>query len=1023
MSISAFFVKNGQLSLLVFLACLGVGALALLNMPRGEDPPFGAPIFIVTVVYPGTSPADMEQLVVDPLEDELYNLTDLNFINTSINDGVVVMRIEFNFGVDVDKKDTDVTREVNAVRAELPAGIQRLTVQRAASDDVVVLQAALVSDLATDRELIDLAEDLERRLELVPGTKAVDLDGVPEEEVEVSLDAERLRQYGVSTTQIIQALQGSNINIPGGAIDLSTQRFSVNTNSTFTELDDLRRVVLTSAAEGGLLTLDDVATVRFVPKQDAPRARYNRRRAVWVNQSVFNEANLLAVRKDTEVQLEAFRAKLPPDVELAVAFDNAASVSHRLGSLGTDFAIAIGLVLLTLLPLGPRASLVVMISIPLSMGIGLAVLYFAGYTLNQLSIVGLVVALGLVVDDSIVVVENIERHLREGMGRWEAAIAATKEIGVPVIGCTVVLLLAFLPLANLPGGPGEFIVSLPMAVIVTVAASLFVAVTLAPWLGSRILRAHGVGEEPGEGNFVFRAFRKYINNPYQEVLKWGLRHPYLTLLGAGLALGATLLLTPYIGSSLFPESERPMFMVDIEASPGSTLSTTDRLARRVEQYLLAQPEVESVNLNVGGGHPRVYYNTVQDPFRPDRAQAFVQLRERGSLADLKEVTDRYAAGLDSIVGARLKVVRFAQGPPVVAPLEYRILGPNLDSLERIATQIESLLLATEGTTYVTNDARIPRTELAVNLDWTRAGRYGLAPAEVARQVRLGMVGLPAGELRTDAGDDYPIKVGIGRALNTGVFDHVAVPGREGRPYLLNQVAELSLKESAPTIKHYNKQRFVNVTAFVETGYNTFALFDELRPRLAELSLPEGYRIEEAGEAETSAESTGGMGGVILLAVFGILAVLVLEFRTFKSTLIVLSVIPLGIIGAIIALYVTGETFGFVAIIGMIALVGIEIKNSILMVDYTNQLREAGMGLEEAVLDGAETRFLPILLTAATAIGGLTPLALEGSPLVSPLAYVLIGGLLSSTLLSRIVTPVLYYLLPPTSKGAGFQPAE
>ena len=1016
MRFSAFFVKNGPFTLLVFLACLGLGFIALSSMPRGEDPPFGAPIFVVTAVYPGTSPADMEQLVIDPLEDVLYNLQDVNFIRTTTSDGVMIMRLEFDYGVDVDKKETDVTREINAVRPNLPEGILRLDVERAASDDVVVLQAALVSNSASDREMIDLAEALERRLELVPGTKWVRLDGEPKEEVEVSLDADKIRQYGLSTNRVLQALSGSNIKVPGGGLDLGNRRFSVSTNSSFQSLDDIRATVVAASPAGGVLTLDDIATIRLKPRQDAPRARFNGERAVWVNQAVKNEVNLLAVREEISTQLEGFRESLPDHVRLEVAFDNAESVSHRLGSLGRDFLIAIGLVLLTLLPLGPRASLVVMISIPLSMGIGLGMLYYMGFTLNQLSIVGLVVALGLVVDDSIVVVENIERHLREGKGRVEAAIAATKEIGIPVVGCTVVLLLAFLPLANLPAGAGEFIRSMPMAVLVSVGASLFVAVTLAPWLASRILKAHNLEDGEAQGNFFFRAFRLYINDPYQRVLEWGLRRPALALIGAAAVFGGSLVLVPLIGSSLFPDSERPMFHVNIETTPGSTLNETDRIARQVEQYLLAQPEVESVNLNLGNGHPRVYYNTIQAAFQPNQAQALVQLRERGTLEDLRRITDRLSASLIRVADARVQVLRFAQGPPVEAPIEYRIVGPNLDTLERIANEVEAIVDATPGTEYVVNNARVPRSDLSVQLDWDKAGRFGLPPAEVARSVRLGMVGLPVGELRTEEGDEFPIVVGMGRPDDVDVFDRIAVPNVEGRPILISQVAQLQLEESDPQIRHYNKQRFTSVSAFAKTGFNTFAIFDEIRPKLAALDLPKGYHIDEAGEAESSAESTGGIGGIILLAVFGILGVLVLEFRTFKSTIIVLSVVPLGIVGALMALFLTGETLGFVAIVGMIALVGIEIKNSILMVDYTNQLRENGMPLKEAVLQGAETRFLPILLTAATAIGGLTPLALEGSPLVSPLAYVLIGGLLSSTLLSRIVTPVLYYLLPPKLQG-------
>ncbi len=432
--IAAFFVRNGSFALITLVACLALGYLALTSMPRGEDPPFGAPIFIVTAVYPGTSPADMEQLVADPLEDALYNLDDVNFIKTTLLDGVMVLRLEFEYGVNVDNKNNDMVREVNAVRPELPAGLVRLDVEAAASDDVVVLQVALVSDEASDSLMLALAEDLERRLESVAGTKWVDLDAAPEQEVEVSLDLERLTRYGIGLDRVLQAMQASNFNVPGGSIDLGERRFSVKTNSEFRTLGDIRSAVVAGSPDGGLLTLGDVASVRLRSVSDAPRARYNGRRAVWVKQAVVNEANIVAVREVISERLKGFGESLPENVELAVAFDNEASVSHRLCSLGTDFLIALALVMITLLPLGPRASLVVMISIPLSMGIGLAAMYLMGYTLNQLSIVGLVVALGLVVDDSIVVVENIERHLREGMSRMDAAIAATRELGVAVVG-------------------------------------------------------------------------------------------------------------------------------------------------------------------------------------------------------------------------------------------------------------------------------------------------------------------------------------------------------------------------------------------------------------------------------------------------------------------------------------------------------------------------------------------------------------------------------------------------------------
>ena len=1012
MGIARFFVRNGQFSWLVLLLCMVVGFTTLTTMPRGEDPVFGAPIFIVYAVYPGTSPADMEQLVADPLEDELYNLEDIYVIRTYLSDGLMVMRVEFEYGVDADAKNNDVIREVNRVRPELPAGIIRLEVEKAASSDVAILQVALVGSAVADQTLVDAAETLETRLETVPGTKWVRVQAAPVREVRIDLDLEKLARYQLGSERIIQALRGSNLNVPGGSLDLGQRRFNVQTRTEFTRLDDIRGTVVGADASGALVHLRDVATVRMARDTDQHRARYNGEPAVWVIHALKDAQNIMAARADMETVLAEFAPTLPDGVRLELAFDQAESVKRRLDGLGKDFLIAVGLVLLTLLPLGPRASVVVMISIPLSLSIGLALLNLAGFTLNQLSIVGLVVALGLIVDDSIVVVENIERHLREGMDRRAAAIAATKEIGVAVIGCTVTLLLAFLPLTFLPGGAGEFIKGLPMAVLLTVTASLFVAITIIPFLASRILKPH----KASEGNIFLKAFNKYINRPYQYLLHWAFRHPVVALLGAALIFGSSLLLIPKLGFSLFPESERPMFTVKLESSPGSTLDETDRLARRVEQYLLLRPEVRHVNANVGKGNPRVYYNTIQQSFSPTYADMLVLLDPELTVPEIVATVEAVKADLRNLAGARIEVTRFEQGPPIVAPVEFRVIGPDLDTLARIAGAVETIVRATPGTDYVRNKIRVPRTDLVVQVDHDKAGLYGLPPARVAEAVRLGMVGLPAGTLRTRDGDEHPLLVGLGESLdNTRAlrrFDQLSVTSVTGNQIALRQVADFRLEAGAPYIQHLNKERFTSVTAFTAKGYNTAAQISDIQAATANISLPPGYRIEAAGEAESTAESTGGMGTIILLALFGILAVLVLEFKTFKSTLIVLSVIPLGIVGALVALYLKGLTLGFVATIGMVALVGIEIKNSILLVDYTNQLRADGMPLQQAILDGAETRFLPILLTAATAIGGLTPLALENNPLISPLAWVLIGGLLSSTLLSRIVTPLLYHLLPP-----------
>ncbi|MDQ3016259.1 MAG: efflux RND transporter permease subunit, partial [Bacteroidota bacterium] len=584
-------------------------------------------------------------------------------------------------------------------------------------------------------------------------------------------------------------------------------------------------------------------------------------------------------------------------------------------------------------------------------------------------------------------------------------------IATAVIGCTVTLLLAFLPLLFLPEGSGEFIRPLPMAVLLTIIASLFVSLTIIPFLASLILKKH---ERP-EGNVFMRGFKKYINAPYQKVLKWSFVHPVMALVITGLIFIGSLGLVPMIGFSLFPVSEKPMFNVDINTPAGTSLKETNRISRIVELDLLKTENIVSVSTNVGKGNPRVYYNVFQQDYTPNFAQLFVQTNPKMHVPDIVAMTDSLRMRYKKIPGANIEVKQFQQGPPVPAPIEFRILGNNLDTLTKYSLLLEDIVDKTEGTLYVGNDLRLPKTNLNVVIDKEKAGLLGVLPAEVAKTVRLSIAGLPNQSIRDAEGDEFNMLLTIqdfdpDQALE--VFKKIYVTSLSGALIPLTQIASIEPAESPSVIRHYNKERYTNVTSFVASGYNTFELFDDIEKKLDTIKMPAGYRFVAAGEKEAREESFGGMGSIILITVFALFAILVLEFRTFKSTLIVLSVVPLGIVGALMILFLGGETLSFVATIGMVALMGIEIKNSILLVDYTNQLREQGMPLKEAVLNGAETRFLPILLTSMTAIGGMIPLVLENSPLISPLALVLIGGLISSTLLSRIVTPLLYMLIPP-----------
>jgi multidrug efflux pump subunit AcrB len=1014
MHFNQFFVKNWQFTLVIFFAVLLLGVNALVNMPRGEDPPFNAPIFSIVVIYPGTSPKDIEQLITDPIEEELYKLQDVKKIASTSADGVMVMLCEFNYGVDIESKNNDVIREINRIRPDLPEGILSIDIKKAASSDVAILQTALVSDTMNFESMKKEAEILEKDIERIANVKWVEVQAVPEKIVKIEIDLEKMAAQQLGLNQVLGLIQANNINIPGGEIDLGNRKYNIKTSSEYLSIDDIAHTVINSTAEGRVTRLNQIARVFYADNDLSHYARHNGKRAVWVLTAMKDKKNIIQTRAEIQTVLDAYIKKMPKGLEMHQAFDQETGVRNRLAGLGGDFLIAILLVLLTLLPLGTRASFIVMISIPLSLSIGLFFLDLLGYTLNQLSIVGMVIALGLLVDDSIVVVENIERYMRKGITAREAAVTATNHIMVAILGCTATLILAFLPLANLPEASGDFIRSLPMAVILTVLSSLFVSVTIIPFLASILLKAHE-NDSHSEGNFFFRSFKKYINIPYQRLLKWCMKHPYITLGMAALIFFLSLKLASTLGSSVFPASEKPILTVDVETEPGSNLYHTDKVVRKIEQYLLQQALVDHISTNVGKGNPRIYYNEFQVQSKINLGQIVVHLREGTEVPEIVAFADTIRKELAVVSGAKVQVKRFQQGPPISAPIEMRILGTNLDTLEALSASIEDLFRNTAGTIYVRNDLKYKKSDITVAVDRDKAGLYGITSAEVAKTVRLAIAGIDIGSLKDEESDDQTIRVSVFQNTDNPLdnFKKINITSLSGALVPLKNIADISLTPSAPIINHYNKERYALVSSFVATGVNVAQKTEEIEQKIAkDIHLPAGYSIVAAGEKETSQESFGGLGTIIILTVFGLLAILILEFRTFKSTLIVLSVIPMGIIGAILALYLTGETFSFVATVGIIALVGIEIKNSILMVDYTNSLREKGATLYEAVMDGAETRFLPIFLTSLTAIGGMTPLALERSPLISPLAMVLIGGLISSTLLSRLITPVLYYLIPP-----------
>jgi len=1010
MKMTSFFVRNWQFTLVLFIMVIVVSATTLLSMPRAEDPEINPPQFPIVIVYPGTSPTDMEELVVKPIEKRVSELEDIKEIKTNIKDGVAEIMVEYKYSSDVDAKYQELVREINAIRNDLPQDLYRLEIKKVTPTDVSILQLALISENASDEKMKFYAEKLKEELEKIKSLKKVDYHGVSKQEVRIDLNLEKIAQFSIPLSYIIGSIQSEAANIPAGSIRAGSKSFNVKTSGKYKSLEEIQQTVVYAAA-GKTILLKDIAAISFQYVEQKHIVRLNGHRAVLVTAAQKSGENIARTQKAYLPVIENFSKQLPKNIELVSSFDQADNVGRRLGGLGIDFLIAITLVLITLLPLGWRAALIVMVAIPLSLGLGIVSLNFMGFSLNQLSIVGLVVALGLLVDDSIVVVENIERWLREGYDKKFAAVEATKQITLAVVGTTATLAIAFMPLALLPEGSGEFIRSLPLAIIASVIASLLVSLTIIPFLSSRILKTH---HHP-EGNIFLRGLKKIISGSYTRLLNYSLKHPVITLIAAFALFGASLGVFGIIGFKLFPTSEKPQFLVNINMPLQSNLETSYKMAVQIEKELLQEKKVQYVTTNVGKGNPQIYYNEIPVNEKSDYAQLYVQLKNDVNPVEKKQLIEKFRQRFIQIPGARIEVKDFEQGPPVEAPVAIRINGDNLDTLRSLAGKVENLLKSIPGTIYINNEVDILKSDLRVKIHTEKARSLGIQTADIDRTIRMAISGFELAKYTNDRGDDYNIvlKTPRNEFATLETFNNIYINNAIGTPIPLNQLAQLEFETSPGVIKHLDKKRYVVVTAYTDKGVLTQQINDAFQKEMKNMQLPAGYDFQIAGEAESEKEAFGGgFMTVVIATIFLFIMVLILEFKTFKSTLIVLSVIPLGIIGGVAMLWITGNPMSFVAIVGFIGLAGVEVKNSILLVDFTNQLRENGKSLDEAIREAGELRFLPIVLTSLTAIGGLIPIALNSNPLVSPLALVLIGGLISSTLLSRIVTPVVYKLIPP-----------
>ncbi|MCA9744221.1 efflux RND transporter permease subunit [candidate division KSB1 bacterium] len=998
-------IENFQFTLIFFVLLTLTGFMSLFTMPRSEDPQVANPGASVVVVYPGTNPEDMERLVVSPIEDALNELDDIKKLISSAENDLAMITIEFTFGEDPDEKYSDVVQKINSMRNDLPDDILSIDINKfSLSDFVNIFQIALISDSSDYAALDREATFLQGELEKINGIKKSEIFANPEREVRISVNLQKLASMNISLNEVIGSVQSSNANIPGGNIDIGSRRFNITTSGPYQSLEEIRHTIVRSSNHH-LVYLKDVADVNFAYKEMSHFARFKGKTAIFVTGTQKEKTNIFNIMGKVHQTVHSYMENKPQNIELSWVFDQSNSVSQRVNSFFLNLLQGIVLVgLVMMLVLGVRASLIVMIVIPISLLIGIGALDFSRFGIQQMSITGLVIALGLLVDNAIVVTENVSRFTKLGYAFKDAAIAGTQQISWAIVSSTATTILAFLPIIFMQDTSGDFIRSMPLTVVYTLIASLLVSLSLTPFMASRFLKKN-IHARSTRGQTLIEMF---VRKVYNGQLNFALSHPKVTLFAAAFVFVASLALFPLIGVSFFPKAEKAQFMINISLPKGTNIDKTDEIAWMVENKLSEKPQVKHFTSNIGKGNPVVYYNILMMSQATNKAQLYVTLHDEaldemdGLLADLREE-------FGNIPNTRIEIKEFTQGPPVEAPIAIRVIGDQLVILEEIVGEVEGLMMNTPGVINVYNPLATPKTELHVKINREKAGMLGLNLADIDRTVRMSIAGLILAKYRDAIGDEYDIvlRLPAGSEPQVDDLDRIYLTSATGAQVPLRLVANLSFQTRPAMISHYAKDRAFVVTADVATGMSVDEATRAIMAELDHYDWPKGYRYSVGGELESREESFGGMVQAILIAMIAIFGVLVLQFRSFTQPLIVFTAIPLAIIGSLWALLITGNNFSFTAFVGLTSLVGIVVNNSIILVDYTNQLRRAGWEQLEALKEAGQTRFLPIILTTGTTIGGLLPLTLQGGTMWAPMGWTIIGGLIASTILTLLVVPVLY----------------
>ncbi len=1027
MLITDLAIKNRTTVAVLGLIIVLLGGYSYLLLPREAFPDIPIPYIMVTTVYEGVSPEDIETSVTMKIEKELNGIRGTKEIRSSSAEGLSLISVEFNPDVKTEVALQRVRDRVEIAKAELPLDAEEPIIREINLAEFPIMIISISGDVSP-YQFKEIADDMQDVLETVPGVLKVEVLGALEPEIRLEFDPDRLATYNLMIPEILALIPSENVNISAGGLETQGTKFNVRIPAELVTAEEVDHLLLT-VRDGKPIYLSDVATVTDSFKDRTSFSRLSEADNVTLSVQKRVGANVVHISDRIRAIVAEAQKQIPGAVKFDITFDMSKYIRNMVADLENNIMAALILVTTVLLLfLGWRPSTIVAMIIPLSMLITCFLIQMLGYTLNMIVLFSMVLVLGMLVDNAIVIVENIFRHLQLGYGRTEAAILGAREVAWPVTTSTFTTVCAFLPLMFWPGIMGDFMKYLPITLSLGLLSSLFAGLVFNPTICS--IWTGRVAQRQKTENCFIRGYRR--------IQRAGLENPGMTLFLAICLLVSLVILYGKIGkgTEFFPEGDPERAVISVRAPQGTNIYETDRIIRIIEQRVRSyKPYIKHIITNVGasgGGMDLVA--SAGGPHLANITLVFYDFAERQRPSN--EIITEIRKDIDNISGAEIKIEAEEEGPPTGAPVTVRLIGEDFKTLERLNSRIYQTIANVPNIVNLLSDLEATRPELAFTVNRRVAMLLGVNTATVGNFLKMAVFGTKVGTYR-QFNDEYDITVRLplARRLNIDDLYGLHIPNISGNAVPLSSLGSFEYRGGFGTINRVDQKRVITLTADAEGRLSSEVLSD-VQKRLSEIELPAGYEIRYAGEKETEDESRAFLGKAFAVALLLVTLVLVIQFNSLMVPLIIITTVLLSLIGALMGLLICGLPFGIIMTgIGVISLAGVVVNNAIVLLAYTRQLQQRGMDLLSAAAEAGVTRLRPVLLTATTTIIGLIPMAVgisydfhtftwatksESSQLWRNMAVVVIFGLGFATVLTLIVAPSLYVMLSRLSIRLGFK---